>query len=232
MTAPTAAACLMCLVTAAAAQAQPQGSPPTRPHRVTASAGLVWAGGYAIGDNAARLRRNEPGTTRPAPFTLFSADASMRRATGFDARLAYALTDTLVLEVGGRYAKPQLVVRIAGDAESQPVTLGDEHIAQYTLGGHGIWQMTQLELARRMMPYLIGGVSYLRQLSEDRVNVETGRLYLAGAGVRYWLRGRDRTSHAFGLRGELRMEIRSGGIDIAGKPRAFPAISLMGFFGL
>ena len=41
----------------------------------------------------------------------------------------------------------------------------------------------------RLAPFVAGGAGYLRQLHEDRTLAETGQIYYAGGGARYWLRG-------------------------------------------
>jgi hypothetical protein len=222
------AAMLLTFATAAAGQ---DADPALRQHRLTISAGARWTGGYGIGDSTALLRRNEPGTTTPSGFTLFRADSSLGRATGFEARVAFALTRTLAIEAGGGFAKPRLVIEISEDPESPPVTLSDERLSQYTVEVNLNWQLPGIRLGRRARPYLLGGGGYLRQLYQDRTEVETGGILYAGGGIRYWLHGGDAASGAFGLRGEARVEVRRNGIEFAERSRTFPVLSLTAFVG-
>ena len=216
-----------CVATAAAQDTGPS----LRAHRFTVAGGVSWLGGYPIGSNTATLRRNETGTPTPGSFTLFAADASLRRAAGVDAKVGFGLTRTLAVEFGAGYARPRMVVEITGDPESPSVALSDEEISQYTVEAAVLWQLSQLNLGRRARPYVSVGGGYLRQLYDDRVKVETGRVAHIGGGVRYWLRGGNAARRALGLRAELRAERRSGGIELAGQARVFPVAQVFAFYG-
>ena len=77
-----------------------------------------------------------------------------------------------------------------------------------------------------------GGAGYLRQLHEDRTLGETGQVYYAGGGARYWLRGGDARSTSLGLQGEVRVNVRRGGIDFENATRRYPSLGLSVFLGL
>jgi hypothetical protein len=205
--------------------------PAPRAHRFTLSGGASWSGGYPVGGNTATLRRNEPGTIDPNPFTLFRADASIKRALGVEARIGYALTRAFELEVGGVFARPQVAVRISQDQEADPVVLSDEDLRQFVVEGNLVWHLSRPAFGTRARPYLTAGAGHLWQLYEDRVKVETGTLAHVGGGVRYWLRGGDTSRRALGLRGEVRLQLRSGGVEFEDRVRLFPAVQLKGFFG-
>jgi len=215
-------------VASAAAQ---DSDPALRAHRFTLAGGVSWLGGYPIGSNTAAFRRNEIGTPTPSTFTLFTADASLRHAAGVDAKVGFGLTRTLAVEFGAGYARPRMAVEITEDQESPSVVLADEDISQYTVEASVLWQFSQLNLGRRARPYISAGGGYLRQLYENRVKVETGRVAHIGGGVRYWLRGGNAARRALGIRAELRAERRSGGIELAGEARVFPVANLFAFFG-
>ncbi len=219
-------------IIAVAGDAVAQDSDPAlRAHRLTLSAGLTWLSGYGIGGNTAGLRRNETGTLTPGSFTLFAADASFAHAPGFEARIGYALTRTLAIEFGSAYVHPRLAVDITDDQESSPVTLSDERVSQYTLDASVVWQVSRLPLGSHARPYVTAGGGYLRQLYEDRVKLESGQVINVGGGVRYWLRGGDAARRAVGVRTEVLLRIRNGGIDTAGKTRTFPVFNVFGFVG-
>jgi hypothetical protein len=213
-----------------AARAQSQDAP-AGAHRFTVSAGLAWLGGYPIGSNTATLRRNEPGTTTPSAFTLFQADTSLDRAFGVDARFSIAFTRDFDAEIGGGYSQPRLAASVSADPESDPAVLSDQRLTQVTVDGSLIWRVPGIDLGSRTTPYVIGGVGYLRQIDEDRVRVETGTVGHIGGGVRYWVRGGDGTRRALGIRGEARLQLRSGGVEFEDKRRMFPAVNLLGTFG-
>jgi hypothetical protein len=222
---------IIVLACAVSVSAQSSGPAP-RPHRVTASAGVSWLGGYPIGSNTATLRRNQPGTTSPSPFTLFDADVSMERAVGIDARLSYALSRAFELEVTSSFAQPGTAVHITQDPETASVVLADQHFSQFVIEGSVVWQLPRLEVGPRGRSYVIAGAGYLRQLDADRVKAETGTVSHVGGGVRYWLRGGDATRRGLGLRAEVRLQMRSGGVELANKARLFPALHLLAFAGL
>jgi hypothetical protein len=189
------------------------------------------SGGYPIGGNIASLRRNETGTTTPSSFTLFRADAALQRGTGFEMRIGYALTRALSIEAGGSFAQPTLAISITQDSESPSQVLADDRITQYVVDVTALWQISQLNLGRRARPFVSVGGGYLRQLYEDRVKVESGKVFHAGGGVRYWLRGGDGIGAALGVRAEAGAQMRMDGIELAGEKRMFPVVSVFGFFG-
>lgn len=215
---------------ASSAVAQPQ-DPAPRAHRFTLSGGVSWLGGYPVGGNSATLRRNEPGTVTPNSFTLFHADASIERALGAETRLGYALTRGFELEVRGAFARPRVAVRISQEAEGEAVVVSDEDLSHFVVDGSIVWHLSRFALGSRARPYLTAGAGYLWQLYEDRVQVETGGLAHIGGGVRYWLRGGDSSRRALGLRGEARLQLRSGGVEFEDKTRISPVVHVMGFFG-
>lgn len=221
-------AALMCGVAAHEAAAQAAG-PGFRPRHVTVSGGLILSGGYPIGDRTAEIRRNSTGAT--SPFTLFRADSELHGVNGTDARVAFALTRTFAVEIGGTYARPQLGVTVTQDAEGDPSTLISERLEQYTADISGVLQLSRLKLGSRARPYVTAGGGYLRQLHEDRFLVETGRTMHVGGGVRYWLRGGLSSSRAFGVRADTRVVHRTGGVDFEDKGRTYPVVSVLGFAG-
>lgn len=199
-------------------------------HRFTISGGLLWLGGYDIGSSTATLRRNQAGTPTPDRMTLFRADASMESKSAVEARVGYALTRAVALELGGSYGRPVVTASIADDAEAGPQQLSDQRLSQYGIDASVLWQMSRLKLGSRARPYVTGGGGYLRQLDVDRVKAQTGKTFHAGGGVRYWLRGGEAARRSLGVRAEARLQVRSGGIDFAGKTRAFPVVNLFAFF--
>jgi hypothetical protein len=155
----------------------------------------------------------------------------MLRTAGVDAKVGFGLTRAVAVEFGGGYARPRLGVDISEDQESPSLVLADEQISQYIIDAAVLWHISQLNLGGHARPYVSVGGGYLRQLYDDRVQVETGRLVHIGGGVRYWLRGGDAAHRAVGIRAELRAERRSGGIELAGRSRVFPVANLFAFLG-
>ena len=204
-----------------------QTNPPAfRPRHFTVAAGWVVDGGYAVGDRTAELRRNATGTPS---FTLFRADADFRSANGIEARIAYALTPALAIEVGGGYARPRLSIAISEDSESNDTISVTDEITQYTIDVAGVIAVPGVTLGARARPYATVGAGYLRQLHEDRLLVETGRVYHVGGGVRYWIRGTSSNTRGLGIRADARYVRRAGGIDFEDRARNHPSFSLLAF---
>jgi hypothetical protein len=224
-----AAALVIAAWTTAPAAQQPDPALPK--HHFTIAGGVSWLGGYPLGGNVATLRRNETGTASPASLTLFRVDTSIEQARAIEARIGYAVTRQLALELGGSYGRPRLALNVSGDAESDGAVFSNEEVSQYSVDVSAVWQISRVRIARRIRPYLAGGGGYLRQLYADRTVVETGRIMHVGGGLRYWLRGGDASSRPLGVRVELRAQSRWGGIDVENEMRTYPVFNLLGFFG-
>ena len=215
----------------AAAQAV-QAAPQLRAKRVSIAVGAGTTGGYPIGEGMADLRRNVPGTTSPPAFALFRAETDVNRASGLEARVAWPLSASLAVEVGGGFSRPGLLVSITGDAESPAVTLTESSVSQYVVDAALVWQLSGMAIGSRARPFVSVGGGYLRQLYDEQTRVETGQLFHVGAGVRYWLRGGRGVGRDVGLRGEVRYHLRRDGVEFAGQSRRFPAASVSLFVGL
>ncbi len=227
----TAVCALLIGVAASGARTQAQAAdvtPSPRAHRVTLTGGLIWNGGYDIGDATAALRGNAVGPSAP-PFTLFTAATSVDAVAGLETRVGFAVTRDLAVETGFSYQQPGLTTRLAADAEIPAVSLEAERLAQYVVDVAAVWQLPRLRLGPRMRPFVIAGGGYLRQLYEERTLVETGSLYFGGGGVRYWIRGGDGVQRAVGLRADARAQWRRDGVEFEGRTRLTPVVTLQGF---
>lgn len=220
-----------CLALPAGVAAQGAGAPASRPGHVTIAGGLIWAGGYPIGDSVAALRSNATGAT-PPPFTLFRADTSVDAATGAEVRAGVAVTPSFTIEGGFTMSRPSLTVMLSDDAEALPTTLDAERLSQLTIDAGVVWQLPRPVLGGKLRPFVSGGGGYLRQLYDERTLVETGRIVYAGGGARYWLRGGDGSRRAVGLRGDVRAMWRTDGVNFEDKTRVGPTVSLMLFWEL
>lgn len=212
------------LVCVSAAVAQGQPAPDLRARRLLLDGGVVWSGSYAIGDSTAQLRGNAAGTS-PPPFTLFSASSEVGSVTSVVARVGFTLTPRLVLEGGAAFGTPRVPVAMSRDPEASPQRLAGEQLKQYLFDAAVVWHLP-MRWGARVRPFVIGGAGYLRQLHEERTLVETGQVYYGGLGVRHWLRGGSGAARAFGLRGDVRANVRRGGIDFDDKNRVFPTLSV------
>lgn len=214
-----------------------QETPKLRAHHATVSGGAIWSGPYDVGIATASLRGNGPGASAPA-FTLFTADSRMKAAWAPEVRVGFALTPALAIDGGISFARPRIGVAISRDGEAPAQELDGEKLDQYQVDAGLTWQppmpvrWRRAKIARSIAPFVSAGAGYLRQLHEDRALAETGAVYHAGGGVRYWLRGGQRASTDVGVRADVRINVRQNGIDFENRRRTYPSVSLMLFVGL
>jgi hypothetical protein len=220
------AALLLALAVPSSAQEAPQ----LPDNRVTINAGVAWLGGYDVGTSTAELRGNGTGSTT-APFTLLTADSRFSTATAPELRVGLSLTRRLAIEGGVSLSHPRIGVSIKADPETAAQELPGEELQQYVFDGGLSWQLP-IHMGRRLAPFVTTGAGYLRQLHEDRTLAETGRIFYAGGGARYWLRGGHDQSRPIGLRSEFRVNMRSKGIDFEDKTRTYPTFSVFVFIGI
>ena len=198
--------------------------------QVTINGGLLWSAGHEAGASTADLRSNATGTTAP-PFTWLQADSRVGPAPGFEGRVGVEVTRSFTIEGGASYARPRLMFAISRDAESANQEYEGESLHQYVFDGALLWRVPMTR-SPRVAPFLAGGAGYLRQLHDERTLVESGQLYFAGGGARFWLRGSASSPHSLGLRTEIRVNIRRRGVDFENAVRVYPTVSALLFVGL
>src|SRR5688572_11309385 len=207
-----------------------QETPALRAHRFTIGGGVMWSGGYDVGDATAGLRGNGIGPSAP-PVTLFTSDSRVTAAASPELRVGFATSRRVTLEFGMTVSQPHVAVAIAGDQEAPAQELPGEKLEQYLFEGSATWQLP-VRVGARLAPFVSGGVSFLRQLHEDRTLAETGQIYHAGVGARYFLRGGGASGRELGFRGDARANFRSNGIDFENTMRTYPTFSFSVFVGL
>jgi hypothetical protein len=199
-------------------------------HELVVSSGPIWAGGYAIGESLAQLRSNANGS-QPSPFLLFAVSSSMEQLLGIEGNVGYAITPWLIVEGGGWYARANIAVDLSRDPEAQPTSIDGEKLHQVIVSGGVAWRLP-VSLGRKVAPFLTAGGGYLRQLHEERTLAESGRIYYVGGGARYFLSGGTGSARSVGIRGDVRLNWRTPGIDFESKTRKFPTLTLQLFVGL
>jgi len=222
---------LMCVaLVAASGLASAQDAPSLRAHRFTIGGAIVWSGAYDIGEATAQLRGNGPGASAP-PVTLFTSDSRVSSVPSPELRIGFAMTRRLALEFATSVTQPHVGVAIAGDTEAPSQQLLGEKLEQYLFEGGATWQLP-VRLGTKLAPFVAGGYAFLRQLHEDRTLAETGQVYHAGGGARYFLRGGHGAGRPVGLRGDARVNFRRHGIDFEDTMRTYSTFSLSVFVGL
>lgn len=196
--------------------------------RVEVYAGASFAAGFPVGSSIASETQNQPGG---GAFTLFRTESRFEPASGVEARLGVRLLQWLAMEGGLNYASPTLRTTIDQDAENAQIPQIRERLSQYVFDASAVVLVTQAAFAGgRGVPFVLGGAGYLRQLDEERVLAETGRLFHAGGGLKYRLVSRSRGwPKGLGIRGEGRWVIREGGVDFADERRSYTTATVGGF---
>jgi hypothetical protein len=183
------------------------GGPQPGPIEASFSAG--WLGGSAFGVADANLR-----TRTGDDYLLFSTESRMRGAPAIEARASYALTPRYAVE--GRFAtsRPELRTSIASDVEGASDIDVGEQIDQYTFEGALVAMLPGLRMGS-LLPFASVGAGYLRQLHEGLTLVEEGIAYHVGGGARhaFFVRRQGLFTSA-GLRGDVRLNILTGGIEL------------------
>jgi len=196
------------------AEAQTPRSParPVRPARPAphagsweVSGGLLWQGGFDLGNRDAELTRNP--ATGTGPYDLFTSASSLGSGLGVQARVAGYLSRSLALEGGLRITRPTLNIDLSGDVESAPELTATETLTQYVFDGSLVWHFAPFHKGRAV-PYLAGGAGYMRDLHEGNALIETGVEYHGMAGLKWWLSSRPKR---LGIRGEAGFSVRDGG---------------------
>jgi hypothetical protein len=217
-----ALACLVLLIgSAGEAAAQSRGWP----GRMELAAGAGWATGFAVGRSAAELIRNQaPAGT----FTLFRTTSEVRPTRTVEAYLGVNLTPAIALEGHVSRGRPELRTTVSDDEEQAAGATVAETLTRYELDAGVVWHITRAAFGGgRGMPYLGTGAGYLRELHEGRVVSENGLLYHAAVGVKYRIIDRPAgLLKGVGVRGEYRLKVRDGGIDLEDRRRTHATVSI------
>jgi hypothetical protein len=212
-----AAAALAALLLPMPAAAQPYiGSAAPHGGSIEIGGGVVWLGGYDTGDPSATETSNS--STGGAPLTLFATTSRVAPATGVDARAAVYLSSRAAVEGLFQFARPELRVRITSDFENAADTTAVGRTSSYVFGGSLVYHFS----TGRIVPFVIGGGAYLRQLDEDNAAVLTGNEVHAGGGVKVWFGTGPR---ALGLRLDAQASSRSRSAGFEEKRRLLPTLS-------
>jgi hypothetical protein len=184
------------------------------------SGGAGIFGGAALGSRDADQRSPTAGQ----PFRLFTTTSRMAQAPVFDVRVGAALSPRYAVEGHLGFGWPELHTELSSDAESAPPITAVERVDQYVIDGGVLIHFAGWAAGAR--PFLTAGGGYLRQLHEGRVVVEGGQVFYAGGGLKYGLTSRrEGPVRAVGVRGDARLNVLSGGIQVDDRVRRHVAVS-------
>jgi hypothetical protein len=184
------------------------------PHRGSfeVGGGVVWTGGYDAGN--ADAKETTAGT---APLTLFVLDANVKSGPGAAVQIGVYLGQRVSVEAVFHYARPILQAHLTNDFESAAPVDAESTITSYLMGGSLLYHFGD----GRIVPFVSGGVGYLRQLNENNADLLTGTEVHAGGGLKYWM---GTGTHRIGLRLEAQGSARSKAVAFEQKRRIVPSV--------
>lgn len=174
-------ACLMLLLAAAAPAAAQTRPASSIEGRLELAAGGGFFGGSTFGGRDANLRSND---AQASPFRLFSTDTKLAAVPFFEALAAYRITRRLDVEGRLTRSRPELRTSLSADAEGATSITAVESLDDYLIEVGVAFVLDELRFGQAV-PYVSGGLGYVRQLHEGMTLVEQGRDYYLGGGVRY-----------------------------------------------
>ena len=179
------------------------------------SAGGIGVGPIDFGSTTASLVANQSAAPES---TLFRAASSIGTGAGLEGRVAFNITRALAVEGGFVWTRATLESRITSDVEGVPNVTVAQDLDTYFVEASAVWHLNALSFAGgRALPFVAGGAGYLRQLDDEQMltREEAGQVYHAGGGVKYFFMLRRRGFiRGLGLRGDARLYVRSGGIEL------------------
>lgn len=218
------ASAVMLLALAPAAMGQTVTQPGTSP-RATLDIGAIYVGGGSLGTSDATYL-SSTGT----PVTLFSTAQSIKGGPGVVGHLNISIAQGVALELSGSWSRPVLQSKITGDTEGAESTTATQTISQFLAGG-GL--VKSFAAHGRVTPFVRAAASWMRQLSGDQSFYKDGVSVDLGAGVRYSRAQVKGHFKPYGLRADVWMNLRSGGIELDTKPRILsPGVSASLIFKL
>jgi hypothetical protein len=164
-------------------------------------------------------------------YRLFSTSTELAATPAFDVRIGRRLTRVIQADLSIGYASPMLTTTIDHDAENGSPTVAAESIRQLTIVGTAVVYVPRWRLRSQILPFVSIGGGYLRQIHEGNTLAETGGTYQVGAGVMIPVvsRGRAGGVKQFGLRSDVRLLFRTGGVTNDRAARRSPALGVSVF---
>ena len=183
--------------------------------------GLVWTGGGSFGSRAASLTAPDG-----SPYVLFSTTNEISAGVGPEAHLTFRVTRHLRAEATGSWTRPELRSRISSDVEGVGAITSTLGVSAFTAEGSAVWCFQR---RGKLEPFLRGGAGWLRELTRDKLLSANAVIASGGGGVKYWWRERDRgLLKRLGLRLDLRLVTRSGGLSLGTGRRLISPAATMG----
>ncbi len=195
------------------------------PPRVLLDVGGTVLGGGALGSTDATYV-----TATGAPFTLFSTSQSWSTGVGATAHLQVRLKPRVAVELSGSWTRPDIRSKITGDFEGAADTTATSAVSQFLTSG-GL--VVSFRPRGKWTPFARGAVSWLRHLSNDETLYQDGLSADLGGGLRYAWREKRGHVRPYGVRADVWINVRSGGLELAHQSRVIaPGFSAAFIFKL
>ncbi|HET7695873.1 MAG TPA: outer membrane beta-barrel protein [Vicinamibacterales bacterium] len=183
---------------------------------VEISGGVAWTGGYEAGSRNATETANS--STGGSPITLFTSSSRVKSVAGVDARVGVNFGSRVGVEGLFQFFQPELRVTLGSDFENALPEQAVGSASTYLFGGSLVYHFG----SGRIVPFLLGGGAYLRQLDEDNAQVTTGNEVHGGGGVKIWL---GSGAPRFGVRVDAQASVRSTSPGFESTRRVLPAVN-------
>lgn len=216
----------MLLVPVADAVAQQRQPRAVKPSRVEIGGGLGWVGQSDAGTRDATFTGNQPGDD-PDPFVFFRVNGRTSSGLVGSGWVGFNVTDSVGIEAGFAYSQPSLRTDITADVEGAPPTsIVTTTFKQTQVEGNVLYHFNRSRFDNdKTVPFLFAGAGVLTQQdSEDGID-ETGQIYQAGIGFKWFSRVEQLRAKGVGLRVDFRYVLRDGGVDYSEGWRSFVAIN-------
>ena len=188
-------------------------APAPRARSFEVSVGAIALGPVDFGSSRATLIANQANSPE---VTFFNTATEIGTGAGFDGRLAFNITRALAVEGGLVWTRATVESRITSDVEGIPDVTATQDVDTYFVEASAVWHLRQLAAGGRLLPFVAGGVGYLRQLDDEKLLTDDpGLVYHAGGGVKVlfkqWPRGFIR---GLGVRADARMYFLTSGLEL------------------
>jgi hypothetical protein len=206
------------LLAAVQGRAHGQTSATPRSHSLELAGGAAFMGGVELGARDGTLTANAPGDPG---YPLFHTATTLGAGTGIDSRISFNVTRVIAAEGGFLWLRQTLRTKITGDKEGAPDATLTQALDTYVMEGAVVLHLTKMQFAKgKGLPFVLGGGGYRRQLDDRQLLTDSGPVFEAGGGVKYFFVRHPRgVVRDIGLRTDGRVYVQSidGGIDIAGE---------------
>lgn len=171
----------------------------------------VTVGAAVSGASSAGSTRAELLDPAGSPVTLFTATHRTTPGLGVDAGLMYRLRERLAVEISGSWIRPDLETKISDDFEGAADTSVALGMHRFSAEVAAVRHFSRRGAAE---PYVRAGAGWFRELTTDRTFVDDGVAGHVGVGAKYWVREQAGWLGHIAIRGDVRLAVRRGGIEL------------------